>query len=291
MNSIPDWVGSDADTARAQETTAAKRPRGELERLLAGDLPQDFVREVRRSLADPLFRRREGLTTAEAGALAYTRARFLARELRFCAADVARDPRRLYALHEWVGLADGATCTILGIHYCLALGSIVAQGEGRAELDGFIAELLRFRERCLRQELTTDASTRPGADPFVAWNEKVNPVMAAAEAHGDCIVAACFVTALEEARDDDARDALATLCALWALGRIERHAGWFLAEGCLTDRTVKELGRVRDRLCADIEPYASTLVDAFDLDNALLQAPIAETDYVRAYSTPPPSTA
>ena len=115
--------------------------------------------------------------------------------------------------------------------------------------------------------------------------------MAVAEAHGDRIVAGRFVAAVEDARDDDTRDALGTLCALWMLGRIERHAGWFLAEGCLTGRTVKDLGRMRDRLCAETEPHANALAEAFDLDNTLLQAPIAEPDYVRAYSTLPRSGA
>ncbi len=67
----------------------------------------------------------------------------MARGLGLGAAEIEEDPRRLYALHEWVGLADGVTCTILGIHYCLALGSLIAHGEGRADLEGFIAELER----------------------------------------------------------------------------------------------------------------------------------------------------
>jgi hypothetical protein len=56
-----------------------------------------------------------------------------------------------------------------------------------------------------------------------------------------------------------------------------------LAEGCLTKSAVKGIAGTRDQLCAAIEPDAEMLADAFGFDNAVLRAPIAEDDYVRAY--------
>jgi hypothetical protein len=47
--------------------TAIGPRRGEVVRLLAGELPESFVREVRAVPADPLFRWREGLNAAYAG--------------------------------------------------------------------------------------------------------------------------------------------------------------------------------------------------------------------------------
>src|SRR5690606_4728537 len=86
-----------------------------------------------------------GLTDTQAGELGYERAAFVARALRLTAHEVHRDPRRLYAVHEWVALVDGVASTILSIHYCLALGSLAAHGEGRPELDGFVSELEEMR--------------------------------------------------------------------------------------------------------------------------------------------------
>lgn len=50
----------------------------------------------------------------------------------------------LYALHEWISLSDGACTTILSIHYCLALGSLIEHGQGRADLAEFVSELERM---------------------------------------------------------------------------------------------------------------------------------------------------
>ena len=113
----------------------------ELERLLRGDIPAAHVEALRKLLKDPVFQHQEGLTDAEVAALAYRRTRFLARALRLAGAEIQRDPRRLYALHEELGLVDGVACTVLSIHYCLALGSIMIHGEGRSELSAFVEEL------------------------------------------------------------------------------------------------------------------------------------------------------
>ena len=66
--------------------------------------------------------------------------------------------------------------------------------------------------------------------------------------------------------------------------QIERHAGCFLAEGCLSRQRIREAPRQRLALCAEIEPHLGELTAAFGLDNAVLSAPIAEDDYVDAYA-------
>lgn len=132
-------------TKAAHQEQGDSVARRELERLLQGSLPPNQTRQVRALLSDDLFRRREGLTDTQAGELGYERAAFVARALRLTAHEVHRDPRRLYAVHEWVALVDGVASTILSIHYCLALGSLVAHGEGCPELDGFVSELEEMR--------------------------------------------------------------------------------------------------------------------------------------------------
>jgi acyl-CoA oxidase len=117
---------------------------GELQRLLSGDLSLGHVQAMRELLRDELFKRREGLTDAQAGSLAYARASFVARALRLEGQELRRDPRMLYALHEWISISDAACTTILSIHYCLALGSLIEHGQGREDLAEFVAELERM---------------------------------------------------------------------------------------------------------------------------------------------------
>ena len=116
----------------------------ELERLLRGELPSAAIREIRRLLEHELFRRQEGLTDAEVTARSYRRARFLATALGLTARELGADPRRLFALHEWISLVDGVACTVLSIHYCLCLGSILIHGDDRPALRAFVAELERM---------------------------------------------------------------------------------------------------------------------------------------------------
>lgn len=589
---------------------------GELRRLLQGDMPARHAEEMRRLLAHRLFRRQEGLTTVEVSELAYARAQFVALSLGLSASDLQDDPRRLYALHEWLGLSDGVACTVLSIHYCLALGSIVAHGEGRPELQSFVDELeqmqsvgvflatelgygnnvasletravydpetrefvltsptpqsfkfmpntacavpklgvvmarlfsrgkdcgvfpflvrlrskngvackgvriralsekagyaldnamtsfeevrlpksqlligshsvlhddgrfesrlanrhqrflfamdrvqtgrvcftsaavsvlraaswvavkytqqrltfgpgsrqktlleyrnvqrdvlgavasayaltfairhvqrrfrlrasddeaevfrlvavikavataeaaaalVALRERCgavgllsanrileywnqiqgvitaegdnqlmllkVGRQLCDEKATGAGAapqlgDPLTAgpsqwvalfrfregrlkeemqeasvatderardlvseWNRRINPTIALAEAHGARVIAECFEAAVNDVREPRATETLRDLYSLWSLRQLQQHTGWFLAEGCLTNHATKQLSTIQDRVCAELEPHARILVDAFDLNNEVIQAPIAEPDYIVAY--------
>jgi acyl-CoA oxidase len=590
----------------------------ELERLLRGDIPRTHVEELQELLKDPVFQRQQGLNDAESAAVAYRRARFLARALRLTGAEIEHDPRRLYALHEWVGVVDGVACTVLSIHYCLALGSIMIHGEDRPELSEFVEELehmdsvgvflateigygnnvasletaavydpetrefvvssptprsykfmpntghavpklavvmarlfshgkdrgifpfvvrirdakgvvcpgvqvsplgekpgnaldnavtlfeqvripkahlltgpdstlhddgrfetripnrhrrflmamdrvqtgrvcftstavsmlraatwiamryasqrrtfapgrrstpllsyrnvqldvygalssayaltfalrcvqkrfrlrtaeteaesfrevavfkamatsevaarlarlrercgavgllsenrlleywnqvqgivtaegdnqlmllkvgrqlrdvafdlpilpervddlttldprgclslLRFRECRMRQELCGEvASEHPARSTFALWNENVNGTIVLGATYGERFIAECFEAELRSTGDTELADWLGKLFSLWSLDLLERHSGWFLAEGCLTGRAVKQMPRIRDRLCSAIEPHAPALVEAFGLENSILRAPIAEDDYVQAYAPP-----
>ena len=148
-----------------------------------------------------------------------------------------------------------------------------------------VVAVLRFRESRLRQELKDGAaeSRRRSREPLTIWNDNVNRTLALATAHGARIVAECFHAAIAECYDADGVAALRTLFSLWAHGQLERHAGWFLSEGCLAREWVSGAPSERDRLCANLELHAESLVAAFDIDNAVLRAPIAEDDYVATY--------
>jgi acyl-CoA oxidase len=107
-------------------------------------MPADTVRQLVALLSQDRFRPKQDLTTDQIAAQSYGRARFLATTLGITAEELATDPRRLFVLHEWVGLVDGVACTALSIHYCLCLGSLLVHGQGRPELEPFVAELERF---------------------------------------------------------------------------------------------------------------------------------------------------
>lgn len=133
---------------------------------------------IEAALRDDLFMPQEGLTAVGAARLSYERARFIVAWLRARAIDVAQNPRALFLLHELVGPVDGTACTILGIHFCLAIGSIVAMGQNRTELRPILAELREMRSVGVFlatelgygnsvMSLETTARYEPATDEFV----------------------------------------------------------------------------------------------------------------------------
>jgi acyl-CoA oxidase len=116
-------------------------PASEIESILYNGEPTEFRRALTEILSQDLFRTVPGLTAAERGELAYRRLAFIVDKVGLTAREIAEDPRRLFAMHEWAGLVDPTLCTVMSIHYSLCLGSIVQHGEGGDDLEDYIHEL------------------------------------------------------------------------------------------------------------------------------------------------------
>ncbi|MBQ0986518.1 hypothetical protein KBZ10_18770 [Streptomyces sp. F63] len=185
-------------------------------------------------------------------------------------------------------------------------GQIIARGDddgdsddgsGRGEPDGppdprgrdprdprFLLAALRHRERELLRAARAAMDDGPGDRTyFEAWNDTLNSGLEMARARGVRTALECFTAAVDGARDESARAALALLAALYGLSEVRRDAGWFLARGVLTAEQVERLPREADALCAELRPYAGLLIDGFNLSPELLRAPIAADDYVSAF--------
>ncbi|MEU6239035.1 hypothetical protein ABZ885_39415, partial [Kitasatospora sp. NPDC047058] len=110
-------------------------------------------------LADETFHHRSGLTPGQRVGLSYERLR----EVNAVAGDpedLARDPRRLAALHEWTGVMDGGLCTLASIHYNLFLGSLLdhEQGPGGRDLSEYTAMHRTGTFLCTELDHGNDAS-------------------------------------------------------------------------------------------------------------------------------------
>ncbi len=93
-----------------------------------------FREQVKEALQDPLFDARLGLNAEAQAKLSYERFRFLRRTLDLRVADVNDNPTRLMTVLDLVGTVDGTLYTVMSIHYCLCVGSILRHGAGVAEL-------------------------------------------------------------------------------------------------------------------------------------------------------------
>jgi acyl-CoA oxidase len=114
-----------------------------------------------------------------------------------------------------------------------------------------------------------------GGDPFEAFNDAQDHVLAAAQAHIDRIVLERFCARIDACTDAEVAGVLASLRDLHALSLIERERGWFLEHGRLSASRTKAITAEINRLCAELRPHAELLVDAWGIPDELLAAPIA----------------
>jgi acyl-CoA oxidase len=134
--------------------------------------------------------------------------------------------------------------------------------------------MLRFREEHMlagvarRLKRGVDA----GGDPAVVFSEVQDHVIGAARAHVERLVLEAFVEKVDGLPAGGLRDLLAQVCALHALGEIERDRAWFLEHSRLSVARSKAITREVGVLCRELRPSAVALVDAFGVPAELLRA-------------------
>jgi acyl-CoA oxidase len=134
--------GGVASTTCEHESDVAQRTSSDaLSLVLRGRQLDDFETRLIEVLHHEIFKPREGLSSTQACQLSYARARYLQRTLGLKAQDLLGNLEHLLVLHGWCGTVDGTLLTLLTIHFNLCIGSILQQGEGRAELLPVLAEL------------------------------------------------------------------------------------------------------------------------------------------------------
>ncbi|MFD5744777.1 acyl-CoA dehydrogenase [Streptomyces massasporeus] len=109
----------------------------ELTRLLFDGERRTSVHAAWRGLlTDERFHHRPNLAPEQRTALSYDRLRQV-NEVIDSPEQLARDPERLAALHEWTGVVDGGLCTLASIHYNLFLGSLLDHDRAGRDLSEF----------------------------------------------------------------------------------------------------------------------------------------------------------
>ena len=91
-------------------------------------------------------------------------------------------------------------------------------------------------------------------------------------------VAETFAASVESCSTDEARAVLARVCDLYALSTIERHKARYLEQhDRLSPSRAKALTALVNEVCAELRPYATTLVDAFGIPEGLLTTEMSGT--------------
>lgn len=141
----------------------------------------------------------------------------------------------------------------------------------------FYDEAFYYREGRL---LKTSASRvkhhlTSGLSAFETFNKCQNHLISMGEAYIERVILRNFIKTVNETKDTAAKKALTQLCQLYALSTIEKHKGWYLENDYMKGSKTKAIRTKVDELCLAVRADALELVDAFQIPDSCLAAPIA----------------
>ncbi len=141
----------------------------------------------------------------------------------------------------------------------------------------FHLNAFRYREK----DILTSAARRlkrlisEGMDSFDAFNVAQHHLVQVGFAYIERIILEQFIARIEEVEDPACKTALTKLCQLFALSQIDKNKGWYLEQGYMEGAKTKAIRKLVNQLCWDIRQEAVPLVNAFNIPDQLLAAPIA----------------
>jgi acyl-CoA oxidase len=114
------------------------------------------------------------------------------------------------------------------------------------------------------------------AEAAALMNKHQHDLIEAAWAHSELVVWEAFTEALTRMPDDSTKQVMRWLRDLHGFTLIEKHRDWYLMNGRLSAHRAEAISDyINHRLLPRLRPHAHALVDAFELSDALVRAPIA----------------
>jgi acyl-CoA oxidase len=114
-----------------------------------------------------------------------------------------------------------------------------------------------------------------GLEPYDAFNVVQHQMIDVAQAYLERVVLEQFQAAIKTVQDEKSKEILTKLNQLYALSQLEKNKGWYLEDGYMEAVKTKAIRKMVNQLCWDIRPDAIALVNAFDIPESCLAAPIA----------------
>lgn len=114
-----------------------------------------------------------------------------------------------------------------------------------------------------------------GLEPFDAFNVVQHQMINVAQAYLERIILEQFLLVIAQVEDEKVKKVFTSLANLYALSQIEKNKAWFLEEGYMEAVKTKAIRKMVNQLCWDIRPNAIALVEAFNIPDSCLAAPIA----------------
>ena len=142
----------------------------------------------------------------------------------------------------------------------------------------FHQEAFEFRQRDMLMSVAKRLRRliSDGMDSFDAFNVCQHHLIETSEAYIHSIVLKEFRRNVENVSDPACREMLEKLYQVYALNQLEENKGWFLEQGYMEGVKTKAIRKLVNQLCWEVRQDAVPLVDAFDIPESCLFAPIAK---------------
>lgn len=114
-----------------------------------------------------------------------------------------------------------------------------------------------------------------GLEPYDAFNVVQHQMIDVAQAYLERVVLEQFQLAIKTIEDQKTKEILTKLNHLYALSQLEKNKAWYLEDGYMEAVKTKAIRKIVNQLCWDIRPDAVSLVNAFEIPESCLAAPIA----------------
>lgn len=140
----------------------------------------------------------------------------------------------------------------------------------------FQLNAFKYRER----DILTSAAKRlrrhisEGMDSFDAFNVSQHHLVQVGLAYVERIILEQFILQIEKTKDAGCKAVLKKLCDLFALSQIEKNKGWYLESGYMEGVKTKAIRKLMNQLCWEVRQEAVPLVNAFNIPDSCLAAPI-----------------
>ena len=140
----------------------------------------------------------------------------------------------------------------------------------------FHLNAFRYRERHILSAAAKRLKRHidQGMDSFDAFNECQFHLLNVGIAFTERVILEQFVSNIDLIDKKSTNETLKKLCDLYALSTIEKHKGWYLEHDYMEGVKTKAIRRMVNRLVYEIRQDAVPLVNAFDIPESCLSAPI-----------------
>lgn len=123
----------------------------------------------------------------------------------------------------------------------------------------------------ITQKIAKGAKQPGGAEAAIEKSQ--NDMIAYSDAYAEKVMLEQFVKAVNAQKDPETKAVLKTVCDIFAVNTLVKHAAWYIENGYMKPEKTRALAQEAETLHEKLRPHAVALVKAFGIPEALLSVP------------------